>query len=142
VGKRGIALESVEAFAEQQRAGRDGLDGLVRRRDRHALSRRPTRRPNLRWMQRGLHHTRFRSILAPPWRHLRRHKGMSRRRGEAGTPVDGIVLDPFGGSGTTALVANRLERNAILLEINPDYAKMAHRRLIDSGIEENSIFLC
>lgn len=53
---------------------------------------------------------------------------------KAGSPADGIVLDPFSGSGTAALVANRLGRNAILLEVNPDYANMARDRLIDSGI--------
>lgn len=40
-----------------------------------------------------------------------------------------VVLDPFGGSGTTALVANRLGRKAILIELNRDYAEMAARRL-------------
>lgn len=39
------------------------------------------------------------------------------------------VLDPFGGSGTTGLVADRLQRNAILIELNPTYADMAKRRL-------------
>jgi hypothetical protein len=38
------------------------------------------------------------------------------------------VLDPFGGSGTTGLVARKLGRNAILIELNPDYAAMARRR--------------
>lgn len=40
-----------------------------------------------------------------------------------------VVLDPFGGSGTTALVADRHHRDAILIELNPDYADMAERRL-------------
>jgi DNA modification methylase len=39
------------------------------------------------------------------------------------------VLDPFGGAGTTGLVADRLGRNAILIELNPEYAKMARRRI-------------
>jgi adenine-specific DNA methylase len=39
------------------------------------------------------------------------------------------VLDPFGGSGTTALVADRLGRNAVLIELNPEYAAMAMRRI-------------
>jgi DNA modification methylase len=39
------------------------------------------------------------------------------------------VLDPFGGSGTTGLVADRLKRNAILIELNPEYAAMAERRI-------------
>lgn len=39
------------------------------------------------------------------------------------------VLDPFGGAGTTGLVADRLQRNAILIEINPAYAATAERRI-------------
>lgn len=49
---------------------------------------------------------------------------------KAGCPIGGTVLDPFGGSGTTALVADRLGRDAILIELNPDYVKMAEKRLI------------
>ena len=47
----------------------------------------------------------------------------------AGCPKGGTVLDPFGGAGTTGMVADRLGRNAILIELNPDYADMAHRRI-------------
>lgn len=47
----------------------------------------------------------------------------------AGCPKDGTVLDPFGGAGTTGLVADRLGRNAILIELNPEYAAMAERRI-------------
>ena len=43
--------------------------------------------------------------------------------------IPGTVLDPFGGAGTTGLVADRLGRNAILIELNPDYAAMAERRI-------------
>ena len=39
------------------------------------------------------------------------------------------VLDPFGGSGTVGLVADRLGRDAILIELNPDYADMARERI-------------
>jgi DNA modification methylase len=39
------------------------------------------------------------------------------------------VLDPFGGAGTTGLVADRLGRSAVLLELNPDYAEMARQRV-------------
>ena len=51
----------------------------------------------------------------------------------AGCPNGGTVLDPFGGSGTTGLVADRLGRNAILIELNPDYAVMAERRIKNDG---------
>lgn len=47
----------------------------------------------------------------------------------AGCPKGGIVLDPFGGAGTTGLVADRLQRSAVLIEIKPDYVGMARRRL-------------
>jgi DNA modification methylase len=47
----------------------------------------------------------------------------------AGCPKGGTVLDPFGGAGTTGLVADRLGRNAILIELNPEYAAMAQRRI-------------
>lgn len=40
-----------------------------------------------------------------------------------------LVLDPFMGSGTTALVATRLGRRAIGFELNPDYVRMARERL-------------
>jgi DNA modification methylase len=48
---------------------------------------------------------------------------------KAGCPEGGTVLDPFGGSGTTGLVSDRLKRNAILIELNPEYAAMAEKRI-------------
>jgi len=48
----------------------------------------------------------------------------------AGCPVGGTVLDPFTGSGTTALVALRHKRNFIGIELNPDYIKIARARLL------------
>src|SRR5580765_5865812 len=47
----------------------------------------------------------------------------------AGCPKDGLVLDPFGGAGTTGLVADRLQRNAILIGLNPAYSGMGMRRI-------------
>jgi len=47
--------------------------------------------------------------------------------------IPGTVLDPFGGAGTTGLVADRLGRNAILIELNADYADMAKRRIADDA---------
>jgi site-specific DNA-methyltransferase (adenine-specific) len=53
----------------------------------------------------------------------------------AGCAIGGTVLDPFGGSGTTGIVADRLGRNAILIELNPEYAEMAERRIRkDAGL--------
>jgi DNA modification methylase len=51
----------------------------------------------------------------------------------AGCPEGGTVLDPFGGAGTTGLVADRLKRNAVLIELNPAYAEMAERRIRDDA---------
>lgn len=47
----------------------------------------------------------------------------------AGCPVGGTVLDPFFGAGTTGLVASRLGRNAIGVELNPAYATIARERI-------------
>lgn len=47
----------------------------------------------------------------------------------AGCPAGGTVLDPFGGAGTTALAADKHDRNAVLIELNPEYAKIAANRL-------------
>lgn len=54
---------------------------------------------------------------------------------KAGCPAGGTVLDPFGGAGTTGLVADRLQRSAILIELNPAYAEMARNRVAaDAGM--------
>lgn len=48
------------------------------------------------------------------------------------TPPDVVpcrVLDPFGGAGTTALVANQEGRDAVLIELNPSYVELAESRL-------------
>ena len=48
---------------------------------------------------------------------------------KAGCQEDGIVLDPFMGAGTTAVVARKLNRNYIGYELNPDYIMIAERRI-------------
>ena len=55
----------------------------------------------------------------------------------AGCPKGGHVLDPFGGSGTTALVADRLGRNATLIELNKSYVDIINNRLK----ADNSLFM-
>ena len=56
------------------------------------------------------------------------------------------VLDPFNGSGTTCVVANKLDRNYIGLEQNPLYCAWAQKRIIDSQTNksiqgyENGVF--
>ena len=47
----------------------------------------------------------------------------------AGCPEGGTVLDPFGGAGTTGLVAQQHNRDSILIELNPDYIEIAEKRL-------------
>jgi len=47
--------------------------------------------------------------------------------------VPATVLDPFAGAGTTALVADRLGRDAIGIELNPSYRSMAHARIADDA---------
>lgn len=51
----------------------------------------------------------------------------------AGCPMGGTVLDPFGGSGTTAEVAMKHGRNAILIELNPAYGKLINDRIAKNG---------
>ena len=48
---------------------------------------------------------------------------------KAGCPEGGIVLDPFMGAGTTAVVARKLNRNYTGFELNPEYIKIAEKRL-------------
>ena len=52
----------------------------------------------------------------------------------AGCPPDGIVLDPFLGSGTTAAVAKQMGRHYIGIELNPDYCELAKQRI--GGVTE------
>ena len=50
-------------------------------------------------------------------------------------PVACVILDPFGGAGTSGLVADRLGRDAILLELNEEYGRMAANRIkADAGM--------
>jgi hypothetical protein len=54
---------------------------------------------------------------------------------EIAAPVPCTILDPFGGAGTTGLVADRLGRDAILIELNADYVEMTRTRLQkDAGL--------
>jgi len=55
------------------------------------------------------------------------------------TRDEGIVLDPFIGSGTTAIAAKNLGRHYIGIDINPEYVSMSKKRLgslIVSGRDE------
>jgi hypothetical protein len=48
---------------------------------------------------------------------------------DAGQPVPCVVLDPFSGSGTVGVVACRLGRDSIGVELNPAYVEMSRRRI-------------
>jgi hypothetical protein len=57
----------------------------------------------------------------------------------AGEPVPCVVLDPFMGSGTVAVVARDLNRSSVGCELNPEYVKIIKRRLdagsqLDTGV--------
>ena len=47
----------------------------------------------------------------------------------AGCPPNGVVLDPFMGAGTTALVAKELNKNYVGIELNKEYVRLAEERL-------------
>lgn len=57
----------------------------------------------------------------------------------AADSVPAVVLDPFGGAGTVALVAQRLNRNSILIEVSDEYAQLAHDR-IETDNEDYPLF--
>jgi len=48
-------------------------------------------------------------------------------------PADGVVLDPFGGTGTTALVAKAMGRHGISVDLSGDYCRLAQWRTTDAG---------
>lgn len=54
---------------------------------------------------------------------------LARRCILAGSPAGGVVLDPFGGTGTTAEVALLTGRRAVVIELNPEYVGMIRQRL-------------
>jgi len=49
-----------------------------------------------------------------------------------------IILDPFMGSGTTAVVAKNLNRNYIGIELSPDYCKMAEERIAQNKVKKET----
>jgi DNA modification methylase len=48
---------------------------------------------------------------------------------KAGTKPGDLVLDPFSGAGTVGMVARRLQRSYVGIELNPEYADMSRRRI-------------
>ena len=60
-----------------------------------------------------------------------KEKGYTKCKCNAGFSA-GTVLDPFIGSGTTAVVAKKLNRNWLGIELNPDYIKLAEKRIANA----------
>lgn len=58
------------------------------------------------------------------------------------TPMPAAVLDPFGGSGTVGLVADRMRRNAILIELSNQYAEMARSRIQGAAPLLSNVGVC
>ena len=56
---------------------------------------------------------------------------------KAGTKAGDLILDPFSGSGTTAMMARKLDRNYIGIDLNPEYVKMSEERIFEV---ENNLF--
>jgi site-specific DNA-methyltransferase (adenine-specific) len=56
-------------------------------------------------------------------------EALAERMVRAACPEGGVVLDPFMGAGTTAVVARKLGRRYIGVELNPEYVSIANRRL-------------
>lgn len=48
---------------------------------------------------------------------------------KSGCPENGVVLDPFGGTGTTAIAAAACGRNSVVCEANPQYVELMKSRL-------------
>jgi len=53
-------------------------------------------------------------------------------------PEDGLVLDPFNGSGTTTLAAKSLGRNYIGIDVSEEYCDLARQRLNTENISRKS----
>ena len=63
---------------------------------------------------------------------------LARRCILAGSRKGDVVLDPFGGAATTALVALQHGRRALLCELNPEYVEIQRRRLADFAADASS----
>lgn len=64
---------------------------------------------------------------------------LARRCIVAGCPVGGVVLDPFGGSGTTAQIALENGRSAVLIELNADYLELQKERVKSAVLQPRLI---
>lgn len=109
-GKQGYANAS---GAQRDNSGGYGTDGKRNRRSVWTVQTRPFK---------GAHFATFPPDLIEPCI-------------LAGCPEGGTVLDPFGGAGTTGLVATQAGRDAVLCEINPEYVEMARTRIDAASLD-------
>ena len=115
----GRDANSTTAHYGADNGGNTGLDNWKRKLRVHGTPEKRNKRsvwhsPNVPW--KGAHFAVFPPTLIEPCV-------------LAGCPIGGIVLDPFGGSGTTAGVALANGRNAILIELNTEYAALIPKRI-------------
>lgn len=59
----------------------------------------------------------------------------------AGCPKGGVVIDPFFGSGTTGIVAKKLRRDYVGIELNPEYIELAERRIKNTHVQKDMMSL-
>ena len=60
---------------------------------------------------------------------------------KASTKPGDLVLDPFTGSGTTGVVAKEYGRNFLGVELEPEYVKMAQKRINDTSVQSSQTSL-
>lgn len=104
-------------------AGEQG--GHLRTRPRHAIAIGATRNARNVWTIATKPFSGAHFATMPP--------ELAERCIKAGTKPGDTVLDPFGGAGTTGLVADRLGRSAVLIELSPAYRLIAADRLHDDA---------
>ena len=49
------------------------------------------------------------------------------------TTEDGLIIDPFGGAGSTAIAAIKLHRDVIIIDNNKKYCQVAYRRIMSEA---------
>ena len=59
----------------------------------------------------------------------------------AGSKPGDVIMDPFAGSGTSLIVASRLGRNSIGIEVNEDYCNLMRKRLEDDSPLFNMVII-
>jgi DNA modification methylase len=111
IGTRGVQGYANASGAQRDNSGGSGTNGQRNRRSVWTIPTRPYR---------GAHFATFPPELVEPCI-------------LAGSRPGDTILDPFGGSGTTGMVAAQHGRNAILCELNAAYADLIHERL--SGLQ-------